>query len=137
MENKIFNIFKINKQHTKKIKYLLTLFEIDDRIFFVELVDDLSKIDQDSVEDAIKIFTKTQTSDFYCNLNAIYMCLTSEFEQFASNVTNEFINGKIDDLFRLKVLSTINENIAQNNDRVNLIYLSNNINDQKHNVNNS
>ncbi|UUM19601.1 MULTISPECIES: hypothetical protein [unclassified Mycoplasma] len=136
MENKTFNIFKINKEHTKKIKFLLTLFEIDNRIFFIELVDDLSKLADKNYEDAIPIYTKDKQNDFYCNLEAIYMCSIKEFEQFADNVTTQFINGRIDDFFRLRVLNLINENITQNNERINLIYLNDNTNNQNSNITN-
>ncbi|VEU76071.1 hypothetical protein [Mycoplasmopsis columboralis] len=127
MQEKLFSVYSIERKSQKQTKYFMTLFDIDEKIFFIELVDDLASLGENEAENAIKIFSKSKMSNWYCDLNVIYMSDKEEFSNFAKNINKDFLLTDIDDIFKLSVLTKINEIIQKNDQKVNLIYLKNNL----------
>ncbi|VEU75848.1 Uncharacterised protein [Mycoplasmopsis columboralis] len=123
MKNKLFNVYSAKRKDQQDPKYFLTLFEIDDKIFFVEIVKNLNALNEQDLQNTISVFSNSKMSNLYCDLNAVYMSNQEEFSQFSKDANKELLLNNVDDIFKLSVLTKINEVIKSNDNKVNLVYL--------------
>ncbi|VEU76227.1 Uncharacterised protein [Mycoplasmopsis columboralis] len=125
MKNKLFNVYSIKRKDQQDSKYFLTLFDIDDKIFFVEIVKNLNDLNEQDLQNTVSVFANSKMSNLYCDLNAVYMSDQEEFSQFSKDANKELLLNNVDDIFKLSVLTKINEVIQSNDNKVNLVYLKN------------
>lgn len=123
MKNKLFNVYSAKRKDQQDPKYFLTLFDIDDKIFFVEIVKNLNALNEQDLQNTISVFSNSKMSNLYCDLNAVYMSNQEEFSQFSKDANKELLLNNVDDIFKLSVLTKINEVIKSNDNKVNLVYL--------------
>ncbi|UUD36117.1 hypothetical protein NPA08_04170 [Mycoplasmopsis citelli] len=103
-----FRIFQQKYSQNKKNKYFLTLFSIENRIFIIELLDDMSKISEQIREDVAKLPTKSNAPhNLYVSFNKIFMYKELYFQANFEDITDKFINNQLADLFRFNVYNKI------------------------------
>ncbi|WP_025755608.1 hypothetical protein [Mycoplasmopsis cricetuli] len=122
-----FNLYeyKNSKEQNLPQKYFLSLFNLDRKIFFVEVVNNLDNLNSEELKYHVQLKTTFKQFDYFCNLNLLYFSEIKEFNNELDNIHSLIIEDSLTDFCKFEILNMINERINSQNNYIDLVYLKN------------